>query len=138
MSILLTEIGYPPILDTIPTEMSTVNTILDKSLKIADELKLSTIVVVMDQALYCKAQQIRWSNKEYEEIFILRLGEFHTLMSFLAIIGKHFRDAGLEDIFIESGLVAQNSLNGIMNGHDYNRSIRAHKIMVEALESLRW
>ncbi|GBN11322.1 hypothetical protein AVEN_78564-1 [Araneus ventricosus] len=94
MSISLTEIGYLPILDANPTEMSTVNTILDKSLKIADELKLST-VVVMDQALYCKAQQIRWSNKEYEERIILRLGEFHTLMSFLEIIGKRFRDAGL-------------------------------------------
>ncbi|GBL96155.1 hypothetical protein AVEN_118711-1 [Araneus ventricosus] len=113
-------------------------TIYSKSLKIADEQKLSTIVAVMDQALYCEAQQIRWSNNEYEERIILRLGEFHTLMSFLAIIGKRFRDAELEDIFIESGLVAQNSLNGVMNGHHYNRSIRAHKIMAEALESLRW
>ncbi|CAL1293796.1 unnamed protein product [Larinioides sclopetarius] len=137
-SISLTKIGYLPILDANPTEISTVNTILDKSLKIADEFKLSTIVVVMDQALYSKAQQIRWSNKEYEERIILRLGEFHTLMSFLAIIGKRFRDAGLEDIFIESGLVAQNSLNGVMNGNHYNRSIRAHKIMAEALETLRW
>ncbi|GBN03418.1 hypothetical protein AVEN_114384-1 [Araneus ventricosus] len=96
--------------------MSTVNTILEKSLKIADELKLSIIVFVINQTLHFKTQQIRWSSKGYEERIILKLGEFHTLMSFLAIIGKCFRDAGLEDMFIESGLVAQNSLNGVMNG----------------------
>ena len=39
---------------------------------------------------------------------------------------------------IESGLVAQSSLNGVMNGHHHNRSMRAHKITYEALRRLQW
>ena len=59
-------------------------------------------------------------------------------MTALACIGKRFRDAGLQDIFIESEIVASGSVNGVMNGHHYNRSIRCHKFMAEALHVLRW
>ena len=37
-------------------------------------------------------------------------------MPFLAVIGKRSRDAGLEDILIESGVVAQGSINGVLSG----------------------
>lgn len=88
--------------------------------------------------MYSKAQQIRWQSEEFQKRLVLRLGEFHTTMAFLAIIGKRFCDAGLEDILIESGIVAQNSINGVTSGHHYNRSIRAHKLMSEALHKLRY
>lgn len=39
---------------------------------------------------------------------------------------------------MESGAVAGGSLSGVMNGHQYNRAVRAHKILAEALERLRW
>lgn len=56
----------------------------------------------------------------------------------LACIGKRFRDAGLENLVIEAGIVAPGSLNGAMNGHHYNRSIRLHKCVAEAMERIRW
>ena len=59
-------------------------------------------------------------------------------MTALACIGKRFSDAGLQDILIESGVVAPGSINGVMNGHHYNRSVRCHKLMAEALHTLRW
>ena len=89
-----TNIGYLPVIDASPTELSTVNAIFEKSLTIADELELDTIVLVYDQALYSKAQQVRWNNDNYKRT-VLRLGEFHTTMSFLSVIGKRFPDAGL-------------------------------------------
>lgn len=91
----------------------------------------------MDQAIYSKAQHIRWQDDTFQKRLVLRLGEFHTTMAFLAVIGKRFRDAGLEDILIESGVVAHNSVGGVISGHHYNRSIRAHKLMAEALQRLR-
>ena len=39
----------------------------------------------------------------------------------------------LQDIFIESEIVAQGSLNGVFSGKHYNRCIRAHKLVFEAL-----
>ncbi len=44
----------------------------------------------------------------------------------------------MQDIFIESEIVAQGSLNGVFSGKHYNRCIRAHKLVYEALERLRF
>ena len=42
----------------------------------------------------------------------------------------------LQDILIESEIVAQGSLNGIFSGKLYNCCICAHKLVFEALERL--
>ena len=55
--------GYLPVIDGNPTDMSTVVTILQKSIQISDKLELEAIVIVMDQAIYSKAQLIRWKYK---------------------------------------------------------------------------
>ncbi len=54
------------------------------------------------------------------------------------IIGKRFRDAGLKDICIESGIVAEGSVNGVLDGKHYNRAVRVHKCIYEALMRLVW
>ena len=131
-------IGYLPVIDASPTEMDTVETILCRSLEIANNLNLKEIVVVFDQAIYAKAQQIRWNNEVYKRSIIIRLGAFHTAMTFLACIGKRFGDAGLEEIAVVSEVVAQGSINGVINGHHYNRSVRFNKLMYEALHRLRF
>ncbi|KAK6175747.1 hypothetical protein SNE40_014140 [Patella caerulea] len=58
-------------------------------------------------------------------------------MSFLSIIGKRFRDAGLHDVLVEAGIVAGSSINGVLEGKHYNRSMNAHKLMFEALYCLK-
>ena len=35
-------------------------------------------------------------------------------------------------------IVASGSVDGVMNGHHYNRSIRYHKLMAGALHVFRW
>ena len=39
---------------------------------------------------------------------------------------------------IESEIIAPGSVKGVLTGKHYNRSIRVHKIIYEALERLRW
>ncbi|KAJ4940926.1 hypothetical protein JOQ06_027216 [Pogonophryne albipinna] len=126
------------VIEASPTEMSTVNTILKRSVQIADQLELDHIVLVFDQAIYAKAQQIRWKDVELTKRLVIRLGEFHTCMSYLSILGKRFGDAGLQDILIESEVVAPGSINGVLNGHHYNRSMRAHKLLYESLQRIRF
>ena len=118
--------------------MDTVYTILTQSVAIADSLELDSLVLVMDQAIYSKAQLIRWQNDSFKERLVIRVGEFHTAMAYLGTIGKRFQDSGLEDILIEADIVAPGSIEGILSGHHYNRSIRANKMMYEALVRLRW
>ena len=56
----------------------------------------------------------------------------------MAVIGKRYGDAGLSDILIEAGVVAEGSLSGVISGHHYNRSIHAYKILYETMEELRF
>lgn len=39
---------------------------------------------------------------------------------------------------IESGVVAEGSFSGVMDGRRYNRGVRFHKLMYEALMRLVW
>ena len=54
------------------------------------------------------------------------------------MIGKRFRDAGLEDIIIESEIIGIGSVNGAFLDKHYNRGMRLHKIVGEALFRLKW
>ena len=66
------------------------------------------------------------------------MGAFHTLCNALSILGKRFRDAGLKDICVEAGIVAEGSVNGVLVGKHYNRAVRVHKYIYEALMRLAW
>ena len=49
----------------------------------------------------------------------------------LAIIGKHFGEAGLRDLCVEPGVVAGGSVPGVLDGRKYDRAIRVHKLVYE-------
>ena len=66
------------------------------------------------------------------------MGTFHTICNVLSILGKRFWDAGLKDICIEAGIVAEGSINGVLDGKHYNRAARVHKYIYEALMTLAW
>ena len=68
---------------------------------------------------------------------ILRMGAFHTSMTFPAVIGKRLRDAALSDIYIEAGIVAAGSKPGVVECRQYNRAMRTHNIFMEAMQRLR-
>lgn len=131
-------IGYLPTIDSPATDMATVHEVLVQSLKIKNTLKLNSIILVFDQALYAKATEIQWKQSEKFKEIVLRMGVFHTACTLLSIIGKRFQDAGLRDLCVESGVVAEGSVSGVMDGRRYNRGVRFHKLMYEALMRLVW
>ena len=55
----------------------------------------------------------------------------------LAVIGKRFGHTGLSDL-IESEVIAAGSPPDFSEGKYYNKCVRAHKIVFEALLRLRW
>lgn len=118
--------------------MSTVNEILNRSLSIMHSLNVTSITCVFDQAIYCKALEIKSKDVDIYKQVVLRLGTFHTLCTLLSIIGKRFQDAGLKDLCIESGIVAEGSVSALLEGRSYNRAIRVHKLAYEALMRVAW
>ena len=91
----MSQIGYLPIINASPTEIFTINAILQRSTHIANNVCLSHVCLVFYEAVYAKIQQVRWKEAAYRDRFIVRLGEFHMAMSFCGAIGKLFKDGGL-------------------------------------------
>ena len=131
-------IGYSQTIDASPTETSTVYTLLKRSVAFCDQLGQEDVVIVLDQAIYCKAKEIIWQCPNEFRRVTLRMGAFHICCNFLGLLGQRYGDAGLSDVIIECGVVAPGSLPAVLTGHHYNRAIRAHKVVYEALLRLKW
>ena len=127
------KLGYLPTINAPATNLSTVNEVLMQSLSIAKKLALEDIAVCFDQALYSKACEIVWKEPEKLRPVVLTMGTFHTICNLMSIIGKRFTDAGLRDIAVESGVLAEGSVDAALESRQYNRAVHLHKLVYEAL-----
>ena len=131
-------VGYLPTIDSPATAMNTIFEVLMKARHTKDELKLKYVVVVFDQAIYAKAVEILRKHRDLLADIVPRLGAFHTIGCLLFVIGKRFSPAGLRDVIIESGVIEEGSVDGILTGKADNRTVRFHKLMYEACMRLIW
>ena len=61
---------------------------------------------------YAKIAEVFWKNKAlYQGIVLCIMDTFHTMCNVLGKIGKRFQDAGLRDICIKSGIIAEGLVN---------------------------
>ena len=61
------------------------------------------------------------------------LGGFHLLMMLLGIMGTRYGDAGLRELAVQSEVVAEGSIERVLEGKNCNRAVRLHKVVYEAL-----
>ena len=61
------------------------------------------------------------------ENLVIMLGGFHLLMMLLGVMGIRFDDAGLREIAIQNEVVAEGSMEKVLEGKNYNRPVRLHK-----------
>ena len=92
-----------------------------------------SIVCVFDQAIYSKACQIKWKEREKFRSCLLMVGIFHLIMMFMQILHKRFGDAGMKDVLIQSSVTGEGSIEFALRGKCYNRGNRLCKIFYEAL-----
>ena len=86
-----------------------------------ESLKLSGIVCVFDQSIFAKAAEIKWMDPSKYKSCVLLLGTFHTIMMYMNVISKRFKDAGLRDVFMQSGAIAEGPID---SAKMYNRGLR--------------
>ena len=72
--------------------------------------------------------EIQLKEPEKFSSFFMTMGTFHILLIFLGIISTRFKDAGMKDVYIQSGIVAEGSIDLVLRRKQYNRAIRAHKL----------
>ena len=67
-------------------------------------LRQTVAILTWDEALYSKAQTVKWRNPgEFADLFN-RLGGYHRATNFMGDIGTIMENSGLEDLFVESGI----------------------------------
>ena len=125
-------VHYLPCLDAPATEYSTVKEVMNRALKMKESLKLSGIVCVFDQSIFAKAMEIKWRDPSKYKSCIPLLGTFHTMI-YMNKISKRFKDAGLRDVLIQSGAIAEGSIDGGLMGKMYNCGVRYYRLIYEAL-----
>ena len=133
-----TSIGYCPMINGPSTDYSTVYTVLKTVQKMVTAVGQSDCVITFDLAIYMKAKEIQWRLAEEFEDTVIRMEGFHIVLNFLAVIGKMYDNSGLEDLLIESDVYASGTASHLLKGKQYNRGVRAHKLVSEAFFRLQW
>lgn len=77
-----------------------------------------------------------WKQKEQFESLVVMIGGFHLLLTLLVMIGNRFGDASLRDVTVRSEVIAEGSIDSVLNDKHYKRGVRLHKIMYEAIAML--
>ena len=98
------------------------------------EVKKVQAAVTFDQPLFAKADDICLAKSREFDRFFLRLGGFHTLMSYMGGVGFNMRGSGAEDLL---GIIyAPKTVEHMMNGKAYARALRGHLLVSAAVVKL--
>ena len=135
---------YAPVIESKPADPKTVYTTMVRCKQLTQNIGQENPIQTMDQQLYAVGQQVKWhKNPEFQNT-VLRLGGFHTVCCFIRSIGKLFTDAGLKDLLVESGIYAEATVNMMLAGKQFHRSVRGLTLAYEALmqifleEFIKW
>lgn len=133
-----TTVGPMPIINEPAHEFDTIWTVIQNCQRMTAALEQTYTVLTFDEQLYCKAKMLQWAKPDECKNLVVMLGGFHIQMNFTKIIGQYMADSGLKDILVESGVYGENTAESILNGKQWNRTIRAHKLVFEALWRILW
>ena len=106
---------------------------LSRGCEVKDRLRLNAVVCVFDQAFSAKAMEVYWKHKELFCGLVIMMGGFHLLLMLLGVMGSRFGNAGLRELAAQSDVLAEGSVDKALNGKQYNRAVRLHKCVYEAL-----
>lgn len=126
-----TSIKFLPIVDLNPSDESCIYSTLMFVDKEAKRHGMHTTCITFDQPLYIKAVDISIAaNLDV----VVRLGGFHTLMSFMGAIGHVMRGSGIDDVL--KLIFGPNTVETILTGKSYSRAIRGHFLLHGALTNI--
>jgi len=97
----------------------------------AKSLGLPSVCITFDQPLYVKALDVVF--KAQLDV-VVRLGGFHTMMSYMGSVGHIMRGSGIEDILLL--LFGENTIEYVLSGKAYAKAIRSHFLIQTALKQL--
>lgn len=131
----VSSIIFLPFINAAPSDYNTIYTTIKNSVDNAKELSMRTCILTFDQPLYMKARDIASAVYLSDEILVVvRLGSFHTLMSYMGSIDHIMAGSGIKEALYT--IYAENTIDHITSGHAYARAVRAHTLLQQALSLL--
>ena len=128
-----TSVGYLPIIHVVAHDIDTLNTVVRRVLHVAQSMDQEHVVLTVDEGLYPKLMELKWSVDQYKDILIPCLGGLHIAMNFLGVLGRHMEETDLCELWVECDVLSANSAQNVMSGKGYGRAMRTHKLTLQAL-----
>ena len=57
-------------------------------------------VITFDMSIYAKAKDIQWRLRQEFESMVIRMGGFHIVVNYLAVLGKQYQSSCIEDLLL--------------------------------------
>ena len=119
-----------PFLRLNPSSLDAIYSVLLFSIDECKRHGQQTCIITFDQPLYAKATEMVAANRELLSV-VIRLGGFHLLMSYLGSVGYIMGGSGLKELW--TLIYGPESIDKMLTGHSYARSLRAHFLTQLAL-----
>ena len=119
------------------TEHFTVYTAMNNFLKVLPQLDQRSMPVFCD-GVYRLVVEIYLKCPEKFKPLVPCLGGFHMAKCLQHCIGKYIKGTGLDDVLLETNIFGKKTIEQILNGTHYVRSLRGFIIIGEAIERLKW
>ena len=128
-------IFHPPIFDPI-TEYGSVIECIYQSQKLAIASNMKYVHITTDAGAAAKFFHILWNYPAEFKNVSIHLGDLHGFMEFFRVIGKIVQGSGFEKIVYQANLCTSLSLQGVLNGKQYNRSWLINECFSKVIERL--
>lgn len=106
---------------------------LDWCQKVAEYKRMPLIQLVADKAVYKYIEEYLCEDESRWPLVKDVLGGFHIEMFYIHAIGKKMTGSGIEELAVAAGVIAAGSVKHALSGKHYNRAMRLHKIIADAL-----
>ena len=127
-----------PIINAPAHEWSTLVTTLDQLYKLNVLVSGSerTLVVTFDMDLYKRVLKLEYLDSQYKNKWVVCPGAFHTSLCAIRCLGKTIEGSGIDEAWVEADMYSSVTVNQIINGSHYSRSLEAHEVTLQVLFDL--
>ena len=134
----LKKVGFLPVITHPVTQFSTVCYALRNVEDIRKQLSQEYFPVVTDEGMFQIAMDILLSHpSEFKSLFPMT-GIFHMTKTALHCAGLYFRGSGIDTALILSKCFGENTMDSVLSGGHYVRSLLGMQVIKDAFEVLIW
>ena len=130
--------AFLPYLPHPVTDYPTVHTALCNFRSVLDQLKQDSLPLIYDEGVFRIVAEITLQHPEQFKKIIPMMGNFHLAKTVEHCIGKFLKGSGFNDALVESQVFSLKTVEAVMAGTHYVRSLHGLLIIQETIECARW